>query len=50
MNLAKKNTKAVCFRLPNKMQAALVNVAKHHETTTSEVIRYALKKVLDEEI
>jgi|TARA_R110000751_G_scaffold97044_1_gene188952 predicted DNA-binding protein len=50
MQVKTKNDKAICFRLSNKLNADLINVAKIHNATTSEVIRHALKTIIEDEI
>jgi predicted DNA-binding protein len=50
MQVKTKNDKAICFRLSNKLNADLINVAKNHNASTSEVIRYALKTIIEDEI
>jgi predicted DNA-binding protein len=50
MQVKTKNDKAICFRLSNKLNEDLINVAKNHNATTSEVIRHALKTIIEDEI
>ena len=50
MEINSKNEKALSFRLSNKLNADLINVAKKHNASTSEVIRYALKTIIEDEI
>jgi predicted DNA-binding protein len=50
MEINSKNTKAICFRLSDKMQTELNNIAQCHNASTSEVIRFALRSIIESEL
>ena len=47
--MKKKNLSRVTSRIPNSMRECIDKIALDNEATTSEVIRFALKRLIEDE-
>ena len=47
--ISSKNTQLISFRIPSKLKEGIQSIAMRNEATQSEVIRYALNKMLKNE-
>ena len=47
--ISSKNTQLISIRIPSKLKEGIQSIAKKNEATYSEVIRYALTKMLKNE-